>query len=192
LVVVLLPGSSPKPGVAELVVVVVLPPPSVPAVLATPGAALAALPRAGMEPEIEFRPGRALAAGLLAAGRVKAAQRDRGVLRLRERGGGDAHRQDGRRCGAPEQNSPVIHEALHFDVVIAENMARLVKLTVKLTAGHSAGNLTPAGRTRDRSAPPRWLRSYGRRREPDKTAIPAVNSPCVHDRSIPAWGLEID
>jgi hypothetical protein len=37
-----------------------------------------------------------------------------------------------------------------------------------------------------------WLRSYGRRRKPDKTAIPAFNSPFVHDRSIPAWGLEID
>jgi len=60
------------------------------------------------------------------------AQRDRGILRLRERGRGDAHRQDGRRGGTPEQNSPVIHEALHFDVVIAENMTRLVKLTVKL------------------------------------------------------------
>ena len=34
---------------------------SVPDVLATPGAAPAALPRAGMEPETEFRPGRALA-----------------------------------------------------------------------------------------------------------------------------------
>jgi hypothetical protein len=55
-----------------------------------------------------------------------------GVLRLRERGCGEAHRQDGRRGGTPEQNSPVIHEALHFDVVIAENMTRLVKLTVKL------------------------------------------------------------
>ena len=48
--------------------------------------------------------------------------------------GGDARRQDGRQGGTPEQNSPVIHEALHFDVVIAENMTRLVKLTVKLTA----------------------------------------------------------
>jgi hypothetical protein len=37
-----------------------------------------------------------------------------------------------------------------------------------------------------------WLRSYDRRRKPDKTAIPAFNSPLVHDRSIPAWGLEID
>ena len=36
--------------------------PNVPDVLATP----AALPRAGMEPETEFRPGRLLLAGLLA------------------------------------------------------------------------------------------------------------------------------
>jgi hypothetical protein len=40
--------------------------PNVPDVLATPGAAPAALPRAGMEPETEFRPGRLLLAGLLA------------------------------------------------------------------------------------------------------------------------------
>ena len=152
--------------------------PNVPDVLATPGAAPAALPMAGMEPETEFRPGRLLLAGLLACigslawimllpfvdededevpqdapmtlaaaarpdtGRdrpqrtplaeLSPAQRDRGILRLRERGRGDAHRQDGRRGGTPEQNSLVIHEALHFDVVIAENMTRLVKLTVKL------------------------------------------------------------
>lgn len=40
--------------------------PDVPDVLATPGAAPAALPRAGMEPETEFRPGRLLLAGPLA------------------------------------------------------------------------------------------------------------------------------
>jgi hypothetical protein len=40
--------------------------PSVPDVLATPGAAPAALPRAGMEPESEFRPGRLLLAEPLA------------------------------------------------------------------------------------------------------------------------------
>jgi hypothetical protein len=40
--------------------------PNMPDVLATPGAAPAALPRAGMEPETEFRPGRLLLAGLLA------------------------------------------------------------------------------------------------------------------------------
>jgi len=40
--------------------------PNVPDVSATPGAALAALPRAGMELETEFRPGRLLPAGLLA------------------------------------------------------------------------------------------------------------------------------
>jgi hypothetical protein len=48
---------TPKAGVAEEVPL----PSTVPAVLATPGAALAALPRAGMEPVTEFRPGRALA-----------------------------------------------------------------------------------------------------------------------------------
>jgi hypothetical protein len=123
--------------------------PNVPDVLATPGAAPAALPRAGMAPETEFRPGRLLlarAAGLHRAvgldhvaagrrrrrgrgtagraddvsrgrearygqgqaaenpaGRVEPAQRDRGVLRLRERGRGDAHRQDGRRGGTPSK-----------------------------------------------------------------------------------------
>ena len=37
------------------------------------------------------------------AGRVEPAQRDRGVLRLRERGRGDVHRQDGRRGGTPSK-----------------------------------------------------------------------------------------
>jgi len=67
--------------------------------------------------------------------------------------GGDARRQDGRQGGTPEQNSPVIHEALHFDVVIAENMTRLVKLSVKLTAGHSAGIRRLRAGRKDRSAP---------------------------------------
>ena len=40
--------------------------PSVPDVLATPGAAPAALPKAGMEPETEFRPGRLLLVAPLA------------------------------------------------------------------------------------------------------------------------------
>lgn len=106
------------------------------------------------------------------AGRVEPAQRDRGVLRLRERGRGDAHRQDGRRGGTPEQNSPVIHEALHFDVVIAENMTRLVKLTVKLTAGHSAGIRRLRAGRKDRSAPPIRLRSCDRRRKPGKQRSP--------------------
>jgi hypothetical protein len=53
--------------------------PNLPDVSATPGAAPAALPR------------------------VEPAQRDRGVLRLRERGRDDAHRQDGRRRGIPSK-----------------------------------------------------------------------------------------
>ena len=40
--------------------------PNEPDVFATPGAAPAALPRAGMKPETEFKPGRLLLAGLLA------------------------------------------------------------------------------------------------------------------------------
>jgi hypothetical protein len=77
------PVTEPRP-VLELVLELVLEPlvlllpsllrsvlaeellPSVPDVLATPGAASAALPRAGMEPETEFRPGRLLLAELLA------------------------------------------------------------------------------------------------------------------------------
>jgi hypothetical protein len=38
--------------------------------------------------------------------------------RRRERGRGDADRQDGRRGGTPKQNSPVVHETLHFDLVM--------------------------------------------------------------------------
>src|SRR5689334_17669868 len=65
-------------------------------------------------------------------------------------------------------------------------MTRLVKLTVRLRAGHSAGirRLRPDGETGLRSR--NGLRSYERRRKPGKAAIPAVNSPFIRDRSIPA------
>ena len=71
-----------------------------------------------MEPETEFRPGRLLLAGLLACigplawimllpvvdeDEVPQDAPMTLVLRLRERGRSDAHRQDGRRGGAPEQ-----------------------------------------------------------------------------------------
>ena len=159
-----------------------------PDVLATPGAAPAALPRAGMEPETEFRPGRLLLAELLACivplawimslpvvdegededevpqdapmtlaaaetspdtGREPRPQRTplAELSPLSETGASCAcanaarrrPRQDGGRGGTPEQNSPVIHEALHFDVVIAESMTRLVKSTSEAPARHSAG-----------------------------------------------------
>jgi hypothetical protein len=64
--------------------------PNVPDVLASPGAA-AATPDTG-----RARPQRT-------AGRAEPAQRDRGVLRPRERGRGGAHRQDGRRRGTPSK-----------------------------------------------------------------------------------------
>jgi len=73
---------------------------------------------------------------------------------------------------APRANSPVIHEALHFDVVIAESMTRLGKSTVKLTAGHSAGTRRLRAGRGDRPAPPKWLCSHDRRRKPDKKEIP--------------------
>src|SRR5207245_2130019 len=87
------------------------------------------------------------------AGLVEAAQRDRGVLRLRERGGGDAHRQDGRRGGASEQNSPVIHEALHFDVVNSGDYGSAGDIDREANGGPFGGNLTHAGRTRPVCAP---------------------------------------
>ena len=80
-----------------------------------------------MEPETEFRPGRLLLAEPLAC------------------------------IGPLAWIMSLSVEALHFDVVIAESMTRLVKSTVKLTTRHSAGIRRLRGRTRRPACAPEWL-----------------------------------